>query len=172
MVWSPELPDSASVASASHADVLAAPGALAAHEVMTLLVPAALAACTRTDVATARALPTAEELIPTTIVADDGARKPARTLRVLGHWVIQTFSHAALASRCLARIATALVAWPAHEVASRALAASASGAQANVTATSAARTTLELVAIPIDASDRWCGARCSLGHGVLEAGFP
>lgn len=132
---------------------------------MTLLVPATLAACTRTDVATARALPTAEELIPMTIVADDGTRKPARAFRVLGHWVVDAFSHAALASGCLARVATALVARPAHEVASRSLAASATGAHANVTAASAARTTLELVAIPIDASERWCawsGARCGL----------
>merc|ERR1712038_2245445 len=147
---SPDLPGPACT-SASHANILAASGALAAHEIMTLLVPAALAACTSTDVATARALPTAKELIPTAIVADDGARMPARAFRLLGHWVVQTFGHATLASRCLARVATALVSRPAHEVASRALATSATGAQANVTATSAASTTLELVAIPIDA---------------------
>jgi len=106
------------------------------------------------------------------IVANRGARIPARTLCPLGHWVIQTLRNAALAAGCLAGVATALAVFPAREVATRTLAACATGRHTDVTAACAARSTLELLALPAPALDGIRSASCALGHWVLVPSLP
>jgi len=118
----------------AQADILAAPAAGSANEIGPFLILAARAACSSTDVTAAGALRTAQKLISIAIVANRGARIPARTLRPLGHGVVQALGDAALASRGLARVATALAVCAAHEVATRTLAASVAGPNTDVTA--------------------------------------
>jgi len=106
-------------------------------------------------------------------VANCGLGFPARTLRVVGHWVVQALCVAALAAWCLAGVATALVVPAAGEVATRTRAASATGRHTDVTTAGAARTTLEAVTIPVVALDgacwqRFSSAKCADGHWVSE----
>jgi len=95
---------------------------------------AARAACSSTDVATARALRTTKELVSSAIEAFGGARIPARTLRALCHWVVQALRDAALAARCLAGVATALAPRAAHEAVTETFAACATRSHTDVAA--------------------------------------
>jgi len=156
-----------------HAHVRGALVAFSTNEVVPFLVLAAGATSRHADVATACVPLAAQELLLEAIVANCGLGFPARTLRVVGHWVVQALRVAALAAWCLAGVATALVVPAAGEVATRTRAASATGRHTDVTTAVAACTTLEAVTIPVEALfgacwQRFSSAKCADGHWVSE----
>jgi len=154
-----------------HAHVRGALVAFSTNEVVPFLVLAAGATSRHAEVATACVPLAAQELLLEAIVANCGLGFPARTLRVVGHWVVQALRVAALAAWCLAGVATALVVPAAGEVATRTRAASATGRHTDVTTAVAACTTLEAVTIPVEALfgacwQRFSSAKCADGHWV------
>jgi len=154
------------------AHVLATPRACSAHEICAFLVLAAGTACPSADVSTACALPTAQELGTVAVLAHDRSRIPACTLCGLGHCVIQTLRVAAFAARRLAGVATAFAALPTHEVVIRTMATCTTWTHADVPATGAAFTALELTTFRVDAGH---GIRCASGarcNRVLVAWLP
>ena len=106
------------------------------------------------------------------IVANRGARIPARKLSPLGHGIVQALGDAAFASRGLARVATALAVSATHEVATRTLAARVTGPNTDVTAAGAADAALKLLAMASDTFDGIRCAGCALGHWVLVPWLP
>jgi len=158
--------------SSAQADILAAPAAGSANEIGPFLILAARAACSSAHVTAAGALCTAQKFVSMAIVANRGARIPARTPCPLRHGIVQALGDAALASRGLARVATALAVSATHEVATRTLAASVTGPNTDVTTAGAADAALKFLAMASDTFDGIRCAGCALGHWVLVPWLP
>lgn len=174
--------NAAPITSVSPADGQAdVPGATAlwtAHEVVTVLVDAALPTWTDTDVSATTRASTASELCPVPVDANNAARPLKEALLnhnwhrrrgrcrfgcieshgahdAFGHRELDTARAATLAARCSTTVATTSAVCPTREVVTEGiLATRATCSNADISATRSAWITPELLALPVEATLR------------------